>query len=55
MKRIICTIAAVALVSALAWVGGFDFNERGEAAVIVSMFAVFAAAFVYGYPGWDKP
>ena len=47
MKRIIVAISAGAVVCAAAWIGGFDFNERGQVAVFVFLASV--AASVYGY------
>jgi hypothetical protein len=47
VKRIIFSGAAIGLVLGLAWVGGFDFNERGVMAFGVSALALWIGAWAY--------
>lgn len=46
MKRWALAIAVAAAVCLLAWLGGFDFNERGAAAFGVATWALWASAVV---------
>lgn len=54
MKRWIASIAAALVVCGLAWLGGFDFNERGVDALFVAGFALYVAGFTYFFPSWSK-
>jgi hypothetical protein len=47
MKRIIASILAALVVSALAWIAGFDFDARGRDAFSVALLALSAAIFAY--------
>lgn len=53
MKRIVVSLLVSALVPALAWIGGFDFDERGFIALFVCLYAIGAFVFTYAWPGWD--
>lgn len=43
MKHWSRALGAVAVVCLLAWLGGFDFDERGEGAFVVGIWVVLAA------------
>ncbi len=51
MKRFSISLAAACLVPLIYWVGGFDFNERGFAAVTCVFFSlyVFFMGMIYPY------
>ena len=55
MKRIICCTGSGAVVLALAWIGGFDFDTRGFTAIFISIYFLLAVVGVYFYPGWKEP
>lgn len=50
MKRIIFSIVNIILTLFLFWLGGFDFNERGEVAVICFLFSFAVGALSYTCP-----
>lgn len=52
MKRVICALLAASIVCGLAWLWGFDFNERGDTAIVVAYLALAASGVVYFFPGW---
>jgi len=56
MKYLIFSSLAVFFVLSLFWLGGFDFNERGDTAVFCSLFcttAVFGTCLtIYGKTHW---
>lgn len=54
MKRLLASIAAALVVCALAWIGGFDFNERGFDALFVAFYALLAAGLTYICPIWSN-
>lgn len=53
MKRLACSICAALTVCLLSWLGGFDFNERGGAALLVGYFSLGAGVLTYLIPGWE--
>lgn len=55
MKRIACSIFAGLAVCAMAWIGGFDFNERGFIAFFVAYVSACAALMTYWFPNWKEP
>jgi len=52
MKRIAWTIGLAALVPVMAWLLGFDFNERGLAAFLTACMTLAAALMTYTCPIW---
>lgn len=54
MKRILCSIGAGLIACLLAWLSGFDFNERGVDTLFVAIYALIFAGFAYAYPGWEE-
>jgi hypothetical protein len=54
VKRTLWSLAAAASVPALAWFGGFDFNERGYVACMVALYTPAAGLFVWFVPSWKK-
>lgn len=54
MKRITCSIAAAGLVCLLAWLSGFDFNERGGTALLVAYLTLVTGGATYFFPGWTE-
>ena len=55
MKRIACSIFAGLAVCAMAWICGFDFNERGFTAFFVAYVSACAALMTYLFPNWRGP
>lgn len=53
-RRVFAALAAVAVVCAMAWIAGFDFNERGAAAFAVAFIAVMYGALAASYPFKDR-
>lgn len=53
-KRVLTSLLAGAVVCGMAWIGGFDFNERGDKALITTLFALWVSVMVYAYPGWSE-
>ena len=53
MKRIIAAISAPALVCSMAWIGGFDFDTRGNTAMFVFFASVASSVFSYLLAGLD--
>lgn len=53
MKRLATSAVAALLVVLMFWVGGFDFNERGEVAFVCACIALVAAAIAYVCPLWE--
>lgn len=43
-------IAVAFVVPGIFWLGGFDFNERGEPAIACAVFTLFAIAFALTKP-----
>lgn len=54
MKRITCSLLVAAIICGFAWLWGFDFNERGDTALLVAYLAVAAGAITYFRPVWNK-
>jgi hypothetical protein len=54
VKRALWSLAVAASVPALAWVGGFDFNERGYVAFMVALYTPAAGLSVWFFPSWKK-
>lgn len=54
MKRIVYSVLAALGVCALAWLMGYDFDERGGQAVGTALAAIGVAGFIYSCPLWDK-
>lgn len=54
MKRALASIVAALWVCGLAWIAGFDFNERGFDALFVAGVAVVVGVFTYLIPIWSK-
>lgn len=52
IKRVLCSVAAAALVPAVLWVGGVDFDRRGAAQALTLYWALAVGACCYFYPGW---
>ena len=52
LKRIGATLAVPAVSAAVAWVGGYDFDERGFWQAYALAFVLFFMALVWLYPGW---
>jgi hypothetical protein len=53
MKRILVSLLAGCGALFLAWVGGFNFNERGAAAFWSTVFTIFVVLSVYMAPIWE--
>lgn len=47
MKAFFVSVFVVALVLLGAWIGGFDFNERGPDALVLSVLALLAGVYAY--------
>lgn len=54
MKRILISIGSAALAPLLFWIGGFDFDRRGEGALCCALLTIMIAGLVYYYPGWSE-
>lgn len=54
MKRAAAFLVALALVAGIAWLGGYDFNQRSPLVAAWAGWAVVAAAWVAAWPGFDK-
>lgn len=54
MKRVIASISGAAFVLLLFWLGGFDFNERGQAAFWAAICATYAGLCIYLVPSWHE-
>lgn len=54
MKRILTSISFALLVPALAWVGGYDFSERGHESFVVCLWTIGVFAAAYTYPRMPK-
>ena len=48
MRRWIAAVAAALFVCALFWLGGYDFNQRGEIALLVGLLSGFAGVWAWG-------
>ncbi len=53
-KRIIVSSIIAALVPFIFWTGGFNFDERGFAAVYCVLMTLALFGFAYSYPGWEE-
>jgi hypothetical protein len=51
-KRVTSTIAAFLFGVSMAWIGGFDFNERGSGAFLTFGIITWLTGFVYFMPPW---
>lgn len=49
MKRVATFIAAEAGFAVLAWVGGYDFNERGPGVALAVLWAIVAGGFLASF------
>lgn len=54
MKRVLGTLAAMTVFPILSWLGGYDFNVRGEIAVAVASFSIMFGAIIFYHPGWKN-
>lgn len=54
VKRVLAFIAGTSAVCLLAWAAGFDFNERGELAFLVTLLGMCAGVFGATYPFEEK-
>ena len=54
MKRILASLLAGLIVLVLAWLAGYDFNERGSKAFTCGIVVLMAIGMVYSYPGWKE-
>jgi uncharacterized membrane protein YvlD (DUF360 family) len=52
--RILTTLAAAMLSPAFAWLAGYNFDTRGFGAALIAACALFFAAWMWTYPGWDE-
>ena len=52
LKRICATLAVAAVSAAVAWVGGYDFDERGFWPAWSLVMVLFFSFLVWCYPGW---
>jgi hypothetical protein len=53
-KRLTATILSAIGVCVMAWIAGFDFDERGATAFFVAAFAIVFPIFVYTCPLWSN-
>ena len=53
-KRIAYTLLCPAIVCLMAWLAGYNFDERGYTAFLVFYVSLGAALFVWWSPSW-KP
>jgi hypothetical protein len=54
MKRFLASILTVAVVCAIAWLFGFDFDKRGVNAGFLAVLAIYCGGAVYIFPGWKE-
>lgn len=54
MKRLVASVCIALIIPALAWLAGFDFNERGVSALFTAVGASFTFVAAYSYPFWPK-
>ena len=47
MKRFLLTLCATALVPFFAWIGGYDFDSRGDAAFFTATYSLLVGIFTY--------
>lgn len=52
MKRLLASILAAAVVCAIAWIFGFDFDKRGAEAGFLAVITIWCGGAVYLFPGW---
>ena len=55
MRRVLAAIAGASIGLSLAWLAGFDFNERGLGALVVALISLILAATGAAYPFEDRP
>ena len=46
------SLLSAVIVCVIAWIGGFDFNERGGPAALVTISALFVFGWIYFCPIW---
>lgn len=54
VRRVIAAVATAAAICALAWLHGFDFNERGTEALVVAYLSVWFGGLAAAYPFKDR-
>lgn len=54
MKRVTFSLLVVAIICAIAWLFGFDFDKRGVEAGFLAAFAIYCGGAVYFCPGWKE-
>lgn len=54
MKKLIGSACISLIVPALSWLGGYDFTERGPAALITSVWTLGAFVVAYTCPFWPE-
>jgi hypothetical protein len=54
MKRLAIFALVLCVCAALAWIGGFNFDQRGKDSFLWSFCSLIAAALIATFPGLDK-
>lgn len=54
MKRTLVSLAAGCIPLALAWLGGFDFDVRGQTMFDSGIFSLFCVGACYFCPNWSS-
>ena len=50
MKRIFCTALAITVPVVLWWLGGYDFDKRGEASFALGLTCLWAGFMTWFFP-----
>lgn len=54
LKRVIAFFSTLLLCAGLAWVGGYNFDHRGELVALGAFWALLFACFAASYPGFGE-
>lgn len=52
MKRILCSLIPIPVVVALAWLAGYDFDQRNWGVAYIAFITFAACGLVYISPEW---
>ncbi len=52
--RVLTTLGVPVVVAAIAWVGGYNFDSRGEGEAAGLTFAVALMWLFWTFPAWDE-
>ena len=53
-KRIAAFLATAAVICALFWIGGYDFDHRSEMVAVMTAFSIIICSLVAACPFLDK-